>query len=136
MGGDDLNYIIMIKKIIFSFFIISIFLLPSLCLGEGEYYGLKETAVDSGLSPSSGSTPAPQNIIAKIIGYILAMIGIILLVQIIFAGYTWMLSGGNEEKIKKSRDKIINSVIGVAIILIAYVAVNALFDLLFKVTQT
>ncbi len=128
MGGGDLNYIIMTKKILFSFFIISIFLLPSLCFAAGEYYGLKEAAVDSGLSPSDGSTPAPQDIIVDLVAYLMAFTGIILLVNILLGGYQWMTSNGNEEKITKAKQKIIHSTIGMAIIMLAYLLVSLIFE--------
>ncbi len=76
-----------------------------------------------------------RTIITKVVGYILAMVGVILLVQVVFAGYSWMMSGGNEETIKKAKGKIVNAVIGLAIILVAYILVNAIFGLLYNVTN-
>ncbi len=90
----------------------------------------------AGLTSAEGNENDIRNIIGKIVGYILAMLGVLFLVQIIFAGYGWMISGGNEESIKKAKSKIMSSTIGLAIVLIAYVAVNAIFGLLFDVTQT
>lgn len=129
MGGDDLHYIIMIKKILFSFFIISIFLIPTLYTSaEGEYYGLKETAGEADLTPSSGSTPEPQDIIVDLVSYLMAFTGIMLLVNILLSGYQWMTAGGNEEKITKAKQKIINSTIGMAIIMLAYILVSLIFE--------
>ena len=82
----------------------------------------------------SNKTDEIRTMIGNIIGYILAMVGVILLVQIIFAGYSWMMSGGNEEKIKKAKDKILHSIIGLAIILAAYILVSSIFSMLLGAT--
>ena len=68
----------------------------------------------------SNKTDEIRLMIGKIIGYILAMVGVILLVQIIFAGYSWMMSGGNEEKVGEAKKLLGAGVIGLVIILAAY----------------
>ena len=98
----------------------------------GTEYGLTATAKEATLT-DSGDSARPQDIIAKIVGYLLAMIGIVFLVQIVFAGYSWMMSGGSDEKIKKAKDKITSSAIGLAVVLLAYIISWAIFDLLYKV---
>ena len=140
------------KKILFCFIVIFLITIPILnanaaseglieaqkgllksASSEGEGAGLTDrTSLDDGRS----SKDEVRSIITKIIGYVLAMIGVILLVQIVFSGYSWMMSGGNEEKIKKAKDKIVSSIIGLAIIMVAYVLVSAIFGLLVQVTQT
>ena len=66
----------------------------------------------------------------QIIGIVLAFIGVIFLILTIYAGITWMVSGGNQEKITKAKDLIIHSIIGLIIILIAYAAVAFVGNLL------
>lgn len=116
------------KKIILFLIIISILALPITDIYA--QYGLDKSAEEAGLDKAKAE---PQQIIARIVGYILAMIGIVFLVYIIMAGYSWMMAGGNEEKIKKAKDKIVNSTIGLAIILLAYILSSAIFDLLYEV---
>ena len=126
------------KKLLVFIILIFIFALPifNVCAqtagSAGSKYGLTNTAQVAELT-ETGEVSRPQDIVAKIVGYILAMLGVVFLVQIIFAGYGWMLAGGNEEKIKKAKDKITNSVIGLAIVLLAYIVSSAIFDLLYKV---
>ncbi|MBU1130890.1 pilin [Patescibacteria group bacterium] len=61
-----------------------------------------------------------QAVIITIIHYVLGFVGMIFVVLILIAGYQWMTSGGNEEKIGKARDKLREAVIGLIIILIAW----------------
>lgn len=56
----------------------------------------------------------------KIIQWILGFLALIFLVLIIFAGFQWMTSGGNEEGIKKAQSLMKNAVIGLIIILAAW----------------
>jgi hypothetical protein len=46
----------------------------------------------------------------------------------LWAGFKWMTSAGNTEAIKKSRETIINAVIGLAIIFASYVIVNFVME--------
>ena len=49
----------------------------------------------------------------------------------VYGGITWMTSSGSPEKIKKGRDIIIWSVIGLAIIFFSYALVNfVIFDII------
>ena len=59
-------------------------------------------------------------IIAQIIRVALGFLGIIFLVIVLYAGFQWMTSGGNEQKIASAKGLMINGVIGLAIILSAY----------------
>lgn len=56
----------------------------------------------------------------KIIQWVLGFLALIFLVLIIFAGFQWMTSGGNEEGIKKAQSLMKNAVIGLIIILAAW----------------
>ena len=51
----------------------------------------------------------------------MALIGLIFVCLVIYAGYLWLTSAGNEEKIKKAKDIMFAGIIGIAIILSAYV---------------
>lgn len=59
----------------------------------------------------------------EIIGLVLSFIGVIFLLLMIYAGISWMVSAGNQEKVKKARDLMINAVIGLIIVLSAYAIV-------------
>gem|GEM_PF-1192943 len=83
----------------------------------------QETFRDAAAIPGQAglvlTTLDPRIIVAKILRVAFTFIGIVLTVIIIYAGFLWMTSAGNEEKIDKARKMIINAVIGLAIILSA-----------------
>lgn len=88
--------------------------------------GLKEAAQKGGLI-KGGKAPTLQETIGSVIGAVLAFVGVIFLILIIYGGITWMTAGGNEEKIKKAKGLIVNSIIGLVIILAAYSIVSFIF---------
>lgn len=83
--------------------------------------------VDSQLKAAAGTKGAnyapatdPRYTAAFIIRIILTTLGIIFLIVTLYAGFTLMTAGGNEERIEKSRKLLIRSVIGLIIIFAAY----------------
>lgn len=58
--------------------------------------------------------------IAKIIRVVLGFLGIIALIIIIYAGYLWMMAGGNAEQIETAKKWMINAVIGLIIVLSSF----------------
>ncbi|MDP2708803.1 MAG: hypothetical protein Q8O93_02010 [bacterium] len=55
-----------------------------------------------------------------VIQAILAVIGIIFLALMLYAGYNWMTARGEQEKVDKAKDTIQRSIIGLIIIVGAY----------------
>lgn len=67
---------------------------------------------------------ADSNSLAGIVGIViqafLGLLGVIFLVLIIYAGYSWMTAQGDEEKVTKAKDTIQRAIIGLVIIIAAY----------------
>lgn len=64
------------------------------------------------------------NITFAVIDMLLYLAGIVAVVSIIIAGTGYITAAGNAESITKSRKRIINSLIGLAIVIIASAAVS------------
>jgi hypothetical protein len=62
----------------------------------------------------------PTLIVIKLIGTFLTFLGIIMVIIIIYAGFRWMTAGDNEKNITEAKQWLINSVIGLIIILSSY----------------
>ena len=62
--------------------------------------------------------------IARVINFVFGLVGSISLLMFIYGGLTWMTSAGSNEKIKKGKDIIVWSVIGLAIVFSAYILVK------------
>lgn len=69
-------------------------------------------------------------ILGRIINIALGFVGIILLVLMLYAGYLWMTSGGEMEKVNRARLMIRNAIIGLLIIVSAFAIVNFVLGLL------
>jgi len=62
--------------------------------------------------------------IAAIINILLGFAGVIATIYIIVAGIRWITASGNEEDITKAKGTIRNAVIGIVVVLGAYVLIN------------
>lgn len=75
-----------------------------------------EIAKDAG----ADTYQTPQVLIGTGINAALAMVGLIFLVLMIYAGYLWLTSHGEEEPIKKAQKIITSSIIGFILVVSAY----------------
>lgn len=73
-------------------------------------------------------------VVANIIRTALGLLGIVALALIIYAGYLWMTAGGNEEQVATAKKFLLNSAIGLAIILSAYAIVSFVISKLISAT--
>lgn len=62
----------------------------------------------------------PRSAIINIIRVLLTFVGTVVFVITVYAGFTWMTAGGDEEKITQATALLRNCVIGLAIILASY----------------
>jgi len=59
-------------------------------------------------------------LVQTVINIFLSVIGVLLLVFILYAGYHWLTAKGDEEKVKKAQDTIERAITGIIIIIAAY----------------
>jgi Type IV secretion system pilin len=62
----------------------------------------------------------PRAIVGPIINAAVGLVGMIILVFMVYAGYTWMMAGGNSDKVEEAKTTIKNCIIGLFILLLAY----------------
>lgn len=74
--------------------------------------------------------------IGKIISVVLGLLGTVLLVLIIYAGWLWMSAGGESKQVDKAKDYIKNAVIGLVLILLAYAITDFVIEKLTLVQST
>jgi hypothetical protein len=89
---------------------------------------LNNTASNIGLKPAKETDL--KTIISNAIFVVLGFLGIIAIIMIVIGGLMWMISGGNEEKAKKARGILVNAIIGLFIVLLAYVITYWVVDVL------
>lgn len=83
---------------------------------RGSNYGL-----DDFQNIGIGQERDLQGTIANIINIVLSFLGIIAVVIIIAGGFKWMTAAGNEESVTEARGMIVQAVIGLVIIFMAWV---------------
>lgn len=69
-------------------------------------------------------------IIAKVITGFLALLGMIFIILMIYAGFNWMTAGGDEQKVTQAKETIQKAIIGLVIIISAYAITAFVFKAL------
>ncbi len=84
-------------------------------VGDGGLDKIGSKAYDQ-----SGEPTDVRTIVVNVIKIFLTLIGIIFLVLILLAGYTWMTAQGNEDKVNEAKTRLKTGVIGLIIIIAAW----------------
>lgn len=62
----------------------------------------------------------PRVLTVRIINFSLTFLGIVAFVIVLYAGFTWMTAGGNDEKVGSAKKILISAVAGLVIIMVSY----------------
>jgi cbb3-type cytochrome oxidase subunit 3 len=84
--------------------------------------GLKSTADKTGHTKQTffNNANSLEGGVANIIFALLSLVGMIFLILLIYGGVFWMTARGNETQAQKAKNIITNSVVGLAVVLLAY----------------
>lgn len=85
----------------------------------GEKSMLGKFSQNSGFKTDDTGTQLGKTMALVIKGF-LSILGIIFIILIILAGFNWMTSEGDEQKISKAKETIRTAIIGLFIIIAAY----------------
>ncbi len=98
-----------------------------------------QTTVGNGLSNSGmmslfgstglNSSQSLSDLIVNVIRIMLLFAGAIAVFFVIVGGYQYIASGGNEETAEKGRKTLINAIIGIIVIVLAYAIINVIVNL-------
>jgi hypothetical protein len=106
----------------FFIFVLLLFFIITMANPAGA--ALKFQDAQTGISTTAGQagvqTADIPTIAASVIKALLGLVGMVFFILFIYGGVQWMTAAGNEEKIRKAKKLIINAVIGIAIITLAY----------------
>lgn len=80
------------------------------------------------------STKDLRAIIASVINIALGFLGILAVVIILYAGFKWMTAAGNEDQVSDARKMLMQAVIGLAVIFLAWAIANFVIDSLVSST--
>lgn len=87
-----------------------------------------EDVGDATYGPQDTDQKDLVDVVVSIINFVLSLIGIIFLILVIYAGFLWMTAGGNDDQVGKAKKLIINSIIGIVIIVAAYAFTNFILE--------
>lgn len=73
------------------------------------------------------SSALPTTVIENTIGIALSFLAMICFILIMYSGFVWMTSAGNEEKVKKAKSILKNAIIGAIIVLFSFIITKAVF---------
>lgn len=100
----------------------------------GEDIGLCNTAKAGGVTFfNSANVPV---FIGRIIQTVLKFVGVVAFVLFIYGGFLWMTARGDEGQVTKSKNLLVNAVIGLIIILSSYVLTNFVINSISEATDT
>ncbi len=100
---------------------------------------LAQVAVDDPLGVNFGDETGLSNqdvriSVARIIKFVLGFLALIFLILTLYAGFMWMTSAGNEDKVDKAKKILWGAIIGVAIVLGSYAFTDFVITNLYEAT--
>jgi len=120
----------MIKKIILTKYFLSFILiggilgaLPTLALGLKDGFTTESSSSLSTFAGKSGYTDAtktPEDYIGMLLTGLFSVLGVIAIALLIYSGFTWMTARGNEAKVAKAKENLIDVIIGLIFIIGSY----------------
>ncbi len=81
-------------------------------------------SVDDILSGLGGTPGEVDDLIIKLLNWMIGFGAVICVVMLVFAGYSYMTAGGDEGKVKTAQKTLTNAIIGLVICFIAVMLVN------------
>ncbi len=94
-------------------------------------YGLDDFDIAIGRESDPESL---KNIIAQVINIALGFLGIIAVIIILYAGFRWMTAAGKEDQVGEAKKMIVQAVIGLAIIFLAWAISSFVINQLMEAT--
>jgi len=79
---------------------------------------------DQGIGLANNEISDPRVMAINIVKFFMTFLGIIAVVIILLGGFKWMTAAGNEDKVAEAKKLLVAGIIGLAIIVSAYVIVN------------
>lgn len=88
----------------------------------------KEVKFDYSGMTNPLQTINPSEVVGRVIKAVLAIIGSIFLIMIIYGGFTWMTAMGNDTKVASGRNILVWAIIGIIVIFLAWMLVAVVFE--------
>ncbi len=70
-----------------------------------------------------------EAIVGQVIRNLIGLMGVVALVMIVWAGFTWTTAAGNPDKVKKAKTILVWTILGVAAVLASYLILSTVFEI-------
>jgi len=107
-----------------SALLLMIVLMPSVTLAQDS--GLKKSLflLNNLNTQVTGQTPSNEDrvalTVAALIQTAISLIGLIMVVLIVYAGFLWLTARGNDQQVERAQSYIKNAILGIIVIMMAY----------------
>jgi hypothetical protein len=81
--------------------------------------------------PGKGINDTLEGNILSIIKIFLQIVGLVAVAYIIYGGFRYVTSGGDEKAVETAKKTILNSLIGLVVVILSYVIVNVVINAAF-----
>lgn len=120
------------KSMIMAVILFCVLALP-IMVGATIRTDIKANLENTKLNDQLGGSDLPV-LVGKIITVMLSLLGVVFVVLVIYAGFKWMTSQGDAAKVDKAKAMLVQSVIGLIIMLISYGITNFVIDSILTAT--
>jgi hypothetical protein len=118
----------MIKKLNLTKYLLSFILiggilgaLPTLALGLKDGFSSESGLTNfAGQAGYTDATKTPEDYIGMLLTGLFSILGIIAIALLIYSGFTWMTARGNEAKVTKAKENLVDVIIGLIFIIGSY----------------
>lgn len=74
----------------------------------------------------SGGQTGLRGIVLTIVNFFLTFLGLLAVIMVIYGGFLYVSSAGNEENVNKAKKILLYAVIGIVVIIVSFALVNTL----------
>jgi len=123
------------RWLLFLLLLTGAFLLPEHTFAQANFLEtLDQTEV--GIYGESDQSPGLASVIGTVIQAVMGILGVLLFVIMVYSGFLWMTAGGNTDQVEKAKAWVTNAIIGLVILLFAYVVSSFIVNSLTAIDST
>ena len=123
------------KRVVLSIFILVFLAFIPLVVNAGLEFAPPGYTGEQFSEKTGLGSQDPVFVTVSIVAWALSFLGLVFLCLIIYAGFTWLFAGGNEDKIKKAKGIMKNAAIGLLIVAASYGIATYIISKFSTITQ-
>ena len=105
-----------------------LFMFPALTFAQDFFISDPLNISDDSNAATESGADTVQVLVVNVIQYTLALVGVLSFAIFVYAGITWMLAGGNDSIVDKSKKMMFWAIIGLIITFSSYAILRTVFE--------